>query len=253
MRSARVLRILPALLPLALLACALAGGLAATPTQAPPPVTEPPAPPPPTPEPTVPPVAPPTAGPTSVIPIPPTHVVSPQVTPVDGWLTYHNTYLGYAFDYPPEAAIVETGVSGYPTEMLPPGMDPGQFIDLLESSLPANLCVSAKLPAAWIVVAASPAAGGDFAGPCGVTGIGAYDIKNSTELVSAGGQQMEARLTEVFDKGTAQKLYEFAFLQLEDGTRIQYGNDTQSGMTIDDYMQAKPTILRILASFRWEK
>jgi hypothetical protein len=251
MTFTRVFRLLVAVLPLALLACALVGGMTAAPPTEAPAATEPPSAVLPTAEP---PTIAPVAGPTSIVPIPPAHVVSPQVTPVDGWMTYHNDYLGYAFDYPPEASIQETGVTGYPTELLPAGMEPGEYIALLEATLPNNLCVGVNLPTAWFVVAASSQAGGDFAGPCGVSGIGAYDIKNSTETVSVAGQQVEANLTEVFEVGTSQKLNEFAFILLEDGTRIQYGSAfSQAGLTLDDYQAEKETILRILASFRWEK
>ena len=176
------------------------------------------------------------------------------MTPVDGWLTYHNDYFGYAFDYPPEAKIQETGVTGYPTEMLPPGMDPGEFITLLETTLPNNLCVGVGLPAAFFVVAPSAEAGGDFAGPCGVSGVGAYDLKNHSEMVSVAGAQVESSITEVFDRSTGTKLNEFALIRLEDGTRLQYGSAwSQRGRTYDDYLLDHATILRILASFRWEK
>jgi hypothetical protein len=246
----RLSQLLVIALPFVLLACAVAGGVAAPPTSAPVPPTEPPSPAPPS-------VEPPTLAPaeaTSIVPLPPTHVVSPQVTPVDGWLTYHNDYVGYAFDYPSDAEINEMGVSGYPTEMLPPGMDPGEYTALLEAALPDNLCVGVGLPAAFFVVAPSPAAGGDFTGPCGVTGVGEYDLKNHSEMVSVAGAQVESSITEVLDRSTGEKLNEFASIRLDDGTRLQYGSAwSQRGRTYDDYLLDRAVILRILASFRWEK
>jgi hypothetical protein len=113
------------------------------------PPTDPPSPAPPSVEPPT--LAP--ADPTSIVPLPPTHVVSPQVTPVDSWLTYHNDYIGYAFDYPSDAEINEMGVSGYPTELLPPGMEPGDTPPCWGGAL--TTCVGVGLPAAFFVVAPS--------------------------------------------------------------------------------------------------
>ena len=118
--------ILP-LLPCLLLACNTLGS-AATPVAQP--------------TPSMPPVVPTAVPPTEALPA----TVPLGPTAIPGWLTYHNATIGYTFDYPPEATLSTTGVAGCPTEELPAGVDPGQFIATLEAMYAEGICASVALP-----------------------------------------------------------------------------------------------------------
>jgi hypothetical protein len=60
--------------------------------------------------------------------------------------------LGYEFDYPPEARLITVGVTGYPTDELPSGVEPGEFTATLEATYTEALGVGkilAPLTCTW--------------------------------------------------------------------------------------------------------
>ena len=216
------------------LACVLPPLGAATPTAAPPPATEAPSQPPPPPAATD------------------TLVPAGAPTAILGWLTYTNAFLGYQFDYPPEAVISAVGVTGYPTEELPAGMTPDQFSAQLEATYPAQLCVDVQLPIGFLTIGAPQERGGKYSTPCGVSGIGAYTIVNKTEMVTIAGQAYSAGGMEIYDPQQNNvfkaEIYHF---KLGDDTRFIYGGDwLQSGRTHDDYLPYREILLRMIGSYR---
>ncbi len=214
------------------LACVLPPLGVATPTAPPPPTTLPSQPPPPAATETLVPAGAPTANP--------------------GWLTYTNAFLGYQFDYPPDAVITAEGVTGYPTEELPAGMTPDQFFAQLEATYPDQLCVDVQLPIGFLTIGAPQERGGKYSTPCGVSGIGAYTIVNKTETVTIAGQAYSAGGMEIYDPQQNNVFKaEIYYLKLGDDTRFNYGGDwLQSGRTHDDYLPYRDILLRMIGSFR---
>ncbi len=216
------------------LACALPPMGVATPTSAPPQATEA----------------------ASQPPLPPaasaTSPAGGAPTAIPGWLTYTNAYLGYQFDYPPEAVISAVGVTGYPTEELPAGMTPDQYFALLEQTYPPQLCVDVQLPIGFLTIGAPQDRGGKYSTPCGVSGIGAYTIVNKTETITVGAEALQAGGMEIYDP-QQNNLFkaEVYYLTLGDGTRMNYGGDwLQLGRTHDDYLPYRDILLRMMASYR---
>ena len=179
----------------------------------------------------------------------PTQPVGP--TSVPGWLTYHNAMFGYSFDYPPEATLTTTGVTGYPTEELPAGLEPGQYIATLEATFTEALCAGIELPAAFLVLQTPDDIGGRYGGPCGISGIGAYDLKTEETTITIGGASYPLLTTRVYEVGTDTLVNEFAGLRLDDGTRFNFGSTWQMhGLTYEDYLADRATILQVMASYR---
>jgi len=173
-------------------------------------------------------------------------------TAIPGWLTYTNAFLGYQFDYPPEAVITAEGVTGYPTEELPAGMTPDQFFAKLEATYPDQLCVNVQLPVGFLTIGAPQERGGKYSSPCGVSGIGAYTIVNKTEAVVVGDQNHTAGGMEIYDPQQNNVFKaEIYYLTLGDGTRFNYGADwLMEGRSHDDYLPYREVLLRMMASYR---
>jgi hypothetical protein len=170
---------------------------------------------------------------------------------MDGWLTYRNAGLRFELRYPPEAILSTKGVMGYSLEELPPGMTDDEFLASLVQKYPGDLCVGIEVRMGFITIQAPPDKGGKYTGPCGVTGIGAYDIIAKTETVLVDRRTYVVKILEVHQRdaaGTFQS--EFSSLQLEDGTQIDFGGHwLYSGDTYADYLPVKKILLQILESY----
>jgi hypothetical protein len=227
----RPIVLLPVLL--VLLACNLTPSIPSEPAPTLPPLT-----------PTVPPPVP-NDTPAATLPVEP--------TPIPGWLTYHNEFVGYSFEYPPQAVLTTTGITGYPTDELPAGLSPDQYMATLEATYPDTLCVGAELPAAFFVIQAPEAKGGRYAGPCGISGVGAYDLRNEDLPVTIDGEAYILRVTRLFEVGTETLAGEFGGLSLGDGTRFNFGSTWgMNGLTYDDYLADRAFILQVISSYRGE-
>jgi hypothetical protein len=181
----------------------------------------------------------------------PTPTVPPEPTSIPGWLTYHNAMIGYSFDYPPEAALTMSGVTGYPTEELPSGVEPGQFIATLEATYTEALCAGIELPSASFVLWASDDEGGRYAGPCGVSGIGVYDIQTEQSPITINGEALTLKTTRVYEVGTDTLVNEFGSVSLSDGTRLSFMSHWQEhGLTYEDYLADRAILLQVMSSYR---
>ena len=188
-------------------------------------------------------------------PFVPTEIAAPTILPaatgIPGWLAYHNGMIGYAFDYPPEAVLTTSGVTGYPSEELPPGVEPGQYIATLEATYTEPLCAGIELPSASFVLWAPDGEGGRYGGPCGVTGIGVYDIQKEEAPITIDGEALMLSTTRLYEVGTGTLAYEFSTVKLSDGTRLTLTSHWQEhGLTYEDYLADRDTILQVMASYR---
>ncbi len=232
----------------------------------------------PTPTPTIPPSASATASPAAVRTAVPTQTATPTPTPtslpsatatvtavpttvatstlIEGWLVYQNDLIGYEFSYPPQAEITSKGANSRPSdEELPPNMTPVEYLAQLRRTYPDDLCVVIQYDFSFVIIQAPPDQGGKYATPCGVTGVGDYDLIAKTETVIIDGRPYAARGWEVHERNEdATFLEEFFILQLEDGMRIDYGGTwARAGAFHTDYLPVKEILLQILASLRITK
>jgi hypothetical protein len=191
--------------------------------------------------------------PSPTVPVLPTAdevTASPHVPPA-GWSTYTNRTFGYAFDYPAEAELVEVGVTGYPTEELPAGVDPGQYIATLEATYSEAICAGVRYGTAFLYISPPEEAGGRFSLPCGVSGVGTYDLRPVEESVTIGAETLNAQGSAIYSLGDGSFLYEFFFVPTR-GFRFNYGGDwTQAGTTYEAYLADKAVLQQVLASWQW--
>jgi hypothetical protein len=181
----------------------------------------------------------------------PAPAVPPEATSIPGWLTYHNSRIGYAFDYPPEAVLTTSGVTGYPSEELPPGIETGQYVATLEATYTEALCAGIELPSASFVLWAPEEEGGRYGGPCGVTGIGVYDVRTGHSPITIDGQVLTLKTMRLFEVGTDTLVDEFASVRLSDGTLLSIISHWQEhGLTYEDYLADREAILRVMSSYR---
>ena len=184
---------------------------------------------------------------------PPTASPVPAPTTPAGWLTYRNEMLGYEFDSPPEAEVIAVGVTGYPTDELPPGLEPGQYIPTLEATYPEALCAGIELGTAYLYVGAPDDLGGKYSTPCGISGVGVYELRPTEELILIGGESTTATGDQGYSQPDGTFLFEFLFARLRE-FRFNYGGGWQgAGVTHDVYPTDKAVLQQVLASWRWIK
>lgn len=186
------------------------------------------------------------------LPATPSETAVPPPTPIPGWLTFHNDLVGYSFDYPPEASVVSGGVTGFPSEELPPGLTPSNYFATLEAAYPDDLCVSVTLPHAFLTLQSPPELGGEYASPCGISGIGVYDVVTSEQTVMVGSTSYTCNVTRLYQSGTDILKGEFMILHLENGMRIDLGGEWETSGSYEQYAADRDTLLMVLASFRWD-
>jgi hypothetical protein len=168
----------------------------------------------------------------------------------EGLLVYTNDVYGYQFRYPAGATLTETGVEGFPSDELPEGMSPDEYMAQLQEKYTDKLCVHIEYGLGYIYISAPPNQGHWYAA-CGRTGVGAGEIINKTEDVTLGGQSHTAVGFEFIGGGETLEQHNETFrINLADGTVIEYGARPEPTASYQDYlMKGKPMLLRILASY----
>lgn len=189
--------------------------------------------------------------PTESIPLPSaTQTAIPSSAVVVGWLKYDNDFLGYQFSYPPEATIGTQGVTGFPTDELPQGMSAEAYRQQLETVYPDNLCVGVRTGLGFVTFVPSSAEEGRYTVPCGVTGVGDYDLLELTEVVQIEGFPHTAKGWQAYER-SEEALWqsEFYYITFADGSQIHYGS---FGGTQAQFEETKAVLLQIVTSFRSE-
>lgn len=182
---------------------------------------------PPTPSPTVPPI--------------------PTSAEVDGWLVYENDFLGYRFSYPPEARIRVQGFTGFPMDELPENLTVEEYQAQLEAEYPDNLCVTVAYQAVFIAFVPSYDTVGKYTVPCGVTGIGDFEIRTEEVSLIIDGRQMVGSIHREFG-GEGNWRGEFTLLEAGDDLGIHYGSTNDA--THEEFLDAQETMMQIVSSLR---
>jgi hypothetical protein len=201
----------------------------------------------------IPPTAtPPTTTPTSTSS--PLSALGAAPTPIPGWLTYTNDYLGYTFNHPSGAIIDERGAGGMDTnEVIPPGFTYWDYFDYVMALLPGNLCVSVSLPGAFITIAPPYNPIGSYLGPCPGMGIGTgYTFKTADEtLIIAGQEYHDTQGTKLYLESNGAFYAEFYMFDLKNGFRVIWNGRPAEGMSEDDYLTQRTLAVEIIATLHW--
>ncbi len=182
---------------------------------------------------------------------------APASTAVDipaapaNWGTYTNATYGYRFQHPTSALITDHGPEGFPTEELPAGMTPDEYMTQLRAELSDQLCVEIKYQLGVIYIAAPPNQE-KFYTPCGRTGVGAGTLIDQVLMVEINGQTIKATGFEFLGGSETLDLHQDWFsVTLPDGTRIQFGSLPRTDATYDDYrLKTREVLLQILKSYK---
>jgi hypothetical protein len=169
---------------------------------------------------------------------------------VDAWWVYVNEDIGYQFEHPAMATIMEFEVMGFPTDELPEGMDSEAYVAQLQEQYGNSLCVQVGYSLGYISISA-PANEGFRYVICGRTGVGVGEIKDKVEQVYIDGRVYEATGFEFIGDGeTLENHNETMRILLDNGTSIEFGARPAHDATYEDYlMKTKEILLQILASF----
>jgi hypothetical protein len=101
------------------------------------------------------------------------------------------------------------------------------------------------------VLEASDDEGGRYGGPCGVTGIGVYDVQTEKSPITIGGEALTLKTTRLYEVGTDTLVDEFGSVSLSDGTRLSFMSHWQEpGLTYEDYLADRAIILQVMSSYR---
>jgi hypothetical protein len=172
--------------------------------------------------------------------------------PPAGWLLYTNSLFGYQFYYPPDATLYEGGVDGYPTDELPEGMTPGEYMAELQAMYGNTLCISVNYGSGYVNVSA-PANEGFRYAICGRTGVGVGTMTDRSDTIVIAGNSYTATGFEFVGEVPCDLLpchNETMVLQLPNGTRIEYGAAPVEGVAYADYLATtRPVLLQIVATF----
>lgn len=199
---------------------------------------------------------------TTVIATPTTSeaIVTPSATSAsdtaEEWLVYENDFLGYRFSYPSGARISKQGVTGFPAEEMPENITTEEYWEQLETAYPADLCVSVQYGRGFVTFKPSEEEGGRYTVPCGVTGVGDYNVVDMVETVLIGGEPYMASGFKLYERETGAWRGEFYILSLNDRIAIHYGSRDRVGSgrntTQEEFLNVKVTLLQIVNSFGFE-
>ena len=184
----------------------------------------------------------------------PANTVAVSPTPVPGWTTYTNEYLGYSFNYPSGGNIYKRGPNGMDVnEVIPPGFTFDEYFDYVMAILPDDLCLSVEIPGALITIAPPYNPLGSYVSPCPGMGIGAdYRMEGATESwYMAGREYKDTQGTKLYLKSTDAFYGEFYMFDLENGFRITFNGMPRGEMSSESYQAQRAVAKEILATLHW--
>jgi hypothetical protein len=175
-------------------------------------------------------------------------------TPVPGWVTYINDYLGYSINLPSQAKILERGPVGMDVnEVIPPGFTYDEYFDYVMDILPDKLCVSIDIPGAFITIVPPYHPLGSYIGPCPGMGIGSqYRIEPAHEtLFIAGREYTDVQGDKLYIESTGAFDFEFYVFDLENDFRLIWSGGPRDELSYDSYLTQRSVVMEIIATLHW--
>ena len=181
-------------------------------------------------------------------------LATPEATPApeledeyEGWLTYTNDVYGYEFRYPPEATVTEAPETWFRVsrEEWDKGLTPQDAYERYTG----KICVQVEYQLGWLNISAPVNDQARYV-ICGRTGI-AYDGRAVHETLLIDGKTYTAGGWEEQGPGETLPYHnEFLILDLDDGTRIEYGARPEETATFEDYLEIRDDLVKIVESYR---
>jgi hypothetical protein len=164
------------------------------------------------------------------------------------WQFYQDPGGKYTFRFPPAADIIVHGIEGFPTDELPDGMTPDEYMIQLREQHPDPLCVEVLYVLGYFTINSPENLERQYT-PCGRTGVGAGETQEKSQIISIAGKEYTAEGFEFQGGGDSLDAHnETLHVMLDNGLRIEFGALPRIDATWQDYlMKGKPLILEILA------
>jgi len=164
------------------------------------------------------------------------------------WQFYQDPGGKYTFRFPPTADVIVHGIEGFPTDELPDGMTPDEYMQQLRKEHPEPLCVEVLYALGYFTINSPENFDRQYT-PCGRTGVGAGEMLEKNETVTIGGKDYPAEGFEFMGGGDSLDAHnETLYVMLDNGLRVEYGAIPRIDATWQDYlMKGKPLTLEILA------
>jgi sugar lactone lactonase YvrE len=144
--------------------------------------------------------------------------------------------------------VTPTAVTGFPMDEQPAELTANEYRAQLEAIYPDDICVSIHHGQGYVTVMAPWENGGKYTGPCGVTGVGAYDVVEQQIMILIDGEFLPADGHEIYERDDEQTFHGGIYqVTLPDGGWIQFG--TLSGISYEDYQALLGTLTQIVASY----
>ncbi len=166
---------------------------------------------------------------------------------ITNWQAYVNQMYQYKFFYPKEAIVSQADKAAFGLSQ--ENKQKGLTIDQLFSDYTGLICLKITDKLGYIFISAS--ANKNFGlVTCGRTGAG-YQIKDKQEQVAINDKKFTATGFEEVGPGQTLNFHnETLVVNLDDGTRIEYGALPDDQATFSDYQKIKPELLKILKTYQ---
>jgi len=182
--------------------------------------------------------------------------VTPQTGPDlrANWRTYNNPLVGYQIQYPENASISEHPIISFPQDELPEGMNNEDYMEQLDERYGPYLCVTLEYGLGYISISAPENKGNHYI-ICGRSGTAAGDTKGISETIQIGDETFTAKGILVKANSDAlDQSGETLWVELDNGTVIEYGSRSVSEATLTDYeMKGAEMICDIIETFRLDE
>jgi hypothetical protein len=165
----------------------------------------------------------------------------------EGWLTYTNDRFGYEFRYPPEAMVTEAEEAEFAIPL--EEAEAGITFDELYERYTGKICVTVWYELGYVSISAPENAYSRYV-ICQRTSR-AYEGPRREEVLLIEGKTYTADGFEEQGPGETLPYHnETLYVQLEDGTRINYGSWSVETATFEDYLQIRDELVKIVQSYR---
>ncbi len=166
---------------------------------------------------------------------------------ITNWPTYVNQMYQYKFFYPKAAVVSQADKAAFGLSQ--ENKQKGLTIDQLFRDYTGLVCLKITDKLGYIFISA-PANKNFSLVTCGRTGAG-YEIRNKQEQVTINDKKFTASGFEEVGPGQTLNFHnETLVVNLDDGTRIEYGASPDDQATFSDYQKIKPELLKILETYQ---
>lgn len=164
-----------------------------------------------------------------------------------GWNTFVNEKYKYQIKYPSEAVVTRADKNVF--SLTAENRAKGFTVSKLYETYTGEVCVGIQYKLGYIYISAPDNKEFGIA-TCGRTSA-AYEQLAKEEKLTVDGQEYLSRGFEEKGPGEALSYHnETMIINLNDGTRIEYGSVVAKGATYADYLAMREELLRIITSYK---